>query len=120
MTAEIKPCGKCGGNDFGSRRNRKGYCRYCKECHRARSKRWRNENPDLAREKNKKWARRNPKRVREYAIKWKKENPKSTRNSARKGQLKYNYGLTQEEYNSMLENQGQKCAACKGFTSQKV
>ena len=64
-----------------------------KEKHRARQKRWRDAHPEEHRARNKTWREANPEQER-----------------ARK--IKYRHGLSQDEFNAMLEAQGNVCAIC--------
>lgn len=85
----MKTCSKCGAekplSEFYKRKDSKdGYRGDCRQCNDMKSKTWRKLNPD--------------KRKIIY----------------RRGELKRLYGLTFEEYNSLLESQGFKCAMCGG------
>lgn len=65
-------------------------------------------NKDKVLERNRKWRVANPEKFKEGHKKWKKKNPDKVR-SAR---LKYKYGITLEQYNSILSFQNSVCAIC--------
>lgn len=46
------------------------------------------------------------------AVAWKKRNPERARAQSRRAQLKYQYGITPEQYDAMFEAQRGKCAIC--------
>lgn len=43
---------------------------------------------------------------------WRKNNPEKAKADNRKYSFKYTYGITVEEYDKMLEEQGDKCKIC--------
>ena len=55
---------------------------------------------------------RNPEKSKQSSKKWRDENKDYNKSRQRKYQLKYNYGITEEDYNFMLQQQGGKCAIC--------
>ena len=52
----------------------------------------------------------------EYVKNSKLNNPERMASERRRGMLKRNYGLTVEQYNEMLESQGNGCAICGSET----
>jgi hypothetical protein len=85
-------------SDFHLNRARKcGYTMYCKMCSKVRTNAWRQTNPEKNRASMNAWRKKNVARVAEYD---------------RQHHLKHKYGLTQDEYNTMLTAQDGKCAAC--------
>lgn len=62
---------------------RKKYYQENPEKEKARNKKWRKENPEKARAKSKKYREENKEKVRAYKKKWKKENPEKARASNR-------------------------------------
>lgn len=66
---------------------------WCKECHRAKQKAWRDNNPEKARE-----------RVRDY----RKRNPLNHRANF----LRKRYGIEQADYDELLLTQNGRCAIC--------
>ena len=82
-----KPCPDCGEvkplSEFGNdKRNKDGKRVYCKPCNNAHAAAWREANPDKEAE------------------------------SQRRTNLKRYYGITPEQYDEMLEEQGGRCACC--------
>lgn len=91
----IKQCPKCGSpyetaELFGKDRR-------CRLCCRAKSKKYRKDNPKKVAESNKKS---------------RKANPQSLSKSLRKARLK-RFGLTEEDYENLLIGQNGVCAVCK-------
>lgn len=76
----------------------------CKECELARSKQWEKANPMS-----------NASRKRAHELR----NPEKTKIKRRERNLK-EYGITEEEYNAMLTNQGDRCAICKRHKSDFI
>lgn len=68
-------------------------CYYCKECSAV---------------SNKKWCIKNKDRITSYEKERYKDNPDYYRNQC----LKYNYGITPEQYASLWDKQNGKCAIC--------
>lgn len=84
----------------------------CKSC----LKKYRDENKTQRSETIKKWRDRNPEKVREYNL---KDAPRN-RERVRKWRLKNpdyrflrEYGITQNDFENLFENQNGKCAICK-------
>lgn len=61
----------------------------------------------------KKWQKENPDKLREAGRKWYRNHKEIGKTASRTYQLKTKYGITPNEYNSLLENQNHVCAICK-------
>lgn len=70
-------------------RGRNGLDNQCRDCRNVSSKKMREENPEFRKGR------------REYMQKWRKENL-----------IKYEYGITNDQYSEMVTMQGNKCAIC--------
>jgi len=70
--------------------------------------RWRKKNPDYW----KKWAARNAVKLREAAKRWRDKNPDAKPANKRSSTLKFKYGITEADYQAMLQGQDGKCAIC--------
>lgn len=79
-------------------RRKDGLTIYCRQCNNQRLKKWREENPDKVKE----WRESNP----DYKKEWTKKNPDHN--------LRRKYGLSQADYNKLLEDQNHVCAICGG------
>jgi len=109
----MKRCSRCKIekeiDEFGVHTKEKdGHYSQCREC---------------AKESNREAYARNPQKWKDYAVVWKNENRERVNELARKrydpekareSDLKRIYGLTLEEYNSMMLKQGGKCCICGG------
>lgn len=88
LTLSSKKCACCGEvkptTEFVRHKNRKkwGFTYWCKECRNKKSRKYRLENPEKVRE------------------------------SVKKSAIKKKYGITAEDKERMLKNQGYKCAIC--------
>lgn len=111
----MRHCGRCQARkpdtDFGKSKSRKGgFDHYCKECRRLASKEWKARNKDKALAAWREWAKENKGSRAEYMRQWRAQNPSKVAASDRK----YRYGLTHEQFASMLEKQGGVCVICRG------
>jgi len=96
MAIEQKICTKCQESKALTLFHR-GRAR-CKQCEAAYRRRWRSLNRDKANEWRKRRREREPEAVRDY---WRRTNRK-----------RY-YGLTEAEYQNMLESSGGACGICR-------
>ncbi len=113
-------CSKCKQefpreNFYSSPKRKNGLSHYCKPCARAASRSTREKNPEKAREAYSAWAEKNKPLRAAYARKWRAENPEADKAHDRK----YRYGLSDEEYQKKLEEQGGVCAICGGVNTRK-
>lgn len=108
-----KTCRICGEDkpleSFSRQRGRRdGRTSYCKPCDNERKKAWNRANPD-----------RDSNRNREYHRNWRRENPDRVRAYDRRQSLKSKYGMTPEDFESMLADQDGVCAICLGENKGK-
>lgn len=102
--------------------SRDGYSHQCKSCVRARYRRWLERNPgkiieyrdNSNRRVKKKYAEDSEHRekVKRRVHQWKEENREKKRRVDRNCRLKREYGITQEEYEEMVQEQSGLCACC--------
>jgi hypothetical protein len=59
------------------------------------------------------WNKRNNKKKRFLTASWKARNPKRTKEFARGTHLKSHYGITNAQYEQLLEDQNHVCKICK-------
>lgn len=141
IVAETKACKKCGVEkpigEFRVKVDSKGYsyrCGACPACQREDQKlrlreyrkvkghkiqarhRQRLLSEAEYRERKREQSRRKYERSREYKkayqIKYRRDNPQKSRASDWRNWLKKTYGLTIEQYQLMIEAQGNKCLIC--------
>ena len=99
----------------------------CKICRTAQCKKWATENRDKTRAYSRNYMASNPERRRinmaeyraahrgitnEMVYKYRKNNPSKIKKTRLKSALKRRYGLTLEQFESMMHKQNGKCAAC--------
>jgi len=119
----MKQCRKCNElkneSEFGKeKRNKDGLYSYCNKCKTEMSKRWNQANPEKVKSIKQKW---NTSEVGKYAnIEWKRQNPEKARAIQRRAKLKARYGISEEQYIKMLEEQNHSCAICGKHESQNV
>ena len=75
---------------------------------RVSNKRWRDNNRDKQHESCRKWRKNNPGKHNQFNKDWRASNPDKVRVSF----LKNKFGITQLDFDSMLKEQGGKCAVC--------
>jgi len=86
--------------------------------HRESNRKWLGQHPGYL----KNWVSKNPDRVREYARRRKDKNPGATwrsKTSKRNNNLKFKYGITEADYQAVLQNQDGKCAICGQTPSRR-
>lgn len=85
-----------------------------RERSRIRLAEWRKNNPDLYKEQRKRWYEKNKERLRVYAKEHRDRNKDMYQVFSRRTLLKQCYGITEDQYQSLLESQGNRCKICKG------
>ena len=85
-------CNDCGGQRIGK------HPTICRPCLASRSRKWRSENPELARAAVRRYQDANPDRLKA---------------NRRRNHVKSTYGITVDQYAEILAAQGGKCAICE-------
>lgn len=62
--------------------------------------------------KTKRWRIRNPEKMKTAVANWVANNPEQRRITTRRCHLKREYGITNEQYDAMFEDQQGRCAIC--------
>lgn len=83
-----------------------------REKRREYNRRWRETNPEKVREINRRWIEANPEKARKAVRRWHENNPEKRREH----KLKREFGITHEQYEQMLADQGGVCAICGADT----
>lgn len=80
----------------------------CKDCKNAYSRNYNNVNKDALKNLHKEWRDKNKTKVKSYRDKWRREHPnyyeewaERNKSKIRLSQIKYNYNLTEEEYEAL-------------------
>lgn len=81
------------------------------------AKKYADANRESVREAGKIWRENNKDKRKEYLERYKKENRDKFKLNVRKARLKFDYGITLDEYNSILSSQNGRCAICKSLPS---
>lgn len=77
------------------------------------SKRWREKHPEKHKEQSQKWRDKNHQKDLANKAKYRVENKEKIAEAYRKHILQKRFGLSKEEYDSMLETQNSVCAICR-------
>lgn len=96
---------------------------HCAECRKAKVKAWRNSNPDRAKEIQRESRNKNPEAARSRARAWHEKNRerhlaymaerrKHHADKIRCGKLRSAFGISLEQYTSILASQNGQCAIC--------
>ncbi len=120
VRAEDRVRSKAVTNDPEKREARRIYMKEYRASHpqyqdRAKqlNKEWAFKNKEHLRDKQRKHRAENIEHYREYNARWHRENRANNPEKVRAMHLKSLYGLTPEDYNRMLVEQGGHCAACE-------
>lgn len=111
----MKPCKKCGvlkplADFYRAAGTRDGHRGDCKACSSKDKQRRYLADPQAAIDRVKRWQQANPDRV--VAAQRRRRLDPEVRLRERAGHLKRKYGITIEQYDSMLESQGGGCFIC--------
>jgi hypothetical protein len=118
----MKTCPKCNESDiaeFGKNRSTKdGLTVYCRRCHNRNYKEWRermrgtsaeDKIRESGRKSNQRYREKNPGRDLDYYYK----NKERIRAAAFEQRLIARYGITQDDWDRMYEQQNGRCAICR-------
>jgi len=119
----LKKCSKCGelkpfDNFYKAKGMRDGYRSDCKTCNLAAKVARNAADPEVNRRRVKRWQQENPDRYRARLDAYKQSGKKKI--SDRKSHLKRKFGLTQAEYDELLELQDGGCAICGELPGERV
>jgi hypothetical protein len=109
----VKRCNVCGAvkalaEFYAQKGGRDGRRPECKQCNLARRKRWYAANKEREIARVTAWQQANPDKVKA----WKAKHRDRLNRQLREIHLRNKFGITQGEYEAMLERQGGGCAIC--------
>ena len=111
----MKRCSKCGTEQplsefYAAKGSRDGLRGDCKTCFKARAAARYRANPEVVKERVRQWARENPEKRADWQRRYRASGRRQVND--RRSHLKRKFGLTPEEYDQMLREQGGVCALC--------
>lgn len=118
---EEKACRKCKQNKpldefYNSERTKDGKRTECKECERLMHQKWAENNREKVREHSLAYQRRHKEKCKAKQKKWLKQHPE--KNYAYR--IKNRYGMSIEDYYSLVTQQEGKCAICGKTADPKL
>lgn len=113
----MKKCYKCGEikslDLFHRSEDRKdGRTSRCKSCSNTYKREHAKTNASKLNEYGRLWRSTNKKKSSEYSKKWRSKNPEKVKEQDRRHHLRTEYGLTPDQYDEMVSNQGGRCLVC--------
>ena len=113
----MKTCTKCRKTksleEFPKRkRYRDGIGSWCRSCCKKVDQKWAANNPEKTRAYVKKYRKANPGKVNKRNQDWRKANPAKVKEWKWASNLKAQFGLTPEDYQEILDEQGGGCKIC--------
>lgn len=113
MEKRCKHCGvtKSAVEFYANPSGRDGLRPECKACTAAKRAAWYAENAEGEKARVKEWQQANAERVN-AATRERRRSPAAKR-AARDGHLRRKFGITVEQYEAMLDEQGGRCAICR-------
>jgi Recombination endonuclease VII len=91
----------------------------CKTCSHARSRLWRLRNLQKSREYSRQWEAENKEKIKAYRKDFISRNLEHYRERCKRSDRKRKYGVTGQQFLSMKEAQGNRCAICGNTPSGK-
>lgn len=112
-----KRCASCGlskpKSEFHVRsRAKDGLSYYCKACAKVRSDEYLSRNIEANRARARRWREQNPEKAKATHDAWIARNRERAAKSHKFRQLRHRYGLSQDQYESLMRESGGKCQLC--------
>jgi hypothetical protein len=109
----MKRCKKCGevkplSEFYRATGMKDGHRSECKSCHKAKQQRWYAENREHAIAQVKRWQQTNKDHLHAYRREYRQRRKVEERDAY----LRRSFGITQADYDALLERQGGGCAIC--------